>query len=826
MSNASRKSRAPSLIFFGLALLAVFGVINPAEATSVTAVNGLSCAGDRNTTNCTAGEFTVGISITNQPGSPTSCVAGDYVTLIGAVSLAGTNADRYNVGFFTGENGNDPKLAGTGQTCSVATFPTSPLPWFAKNVDACGDYTAAGVDNPVINNIKVLCAGDATGHLKVPYVLVYSQSAYTCTGPADVTNSSPSKCNAGTAVVDTATFVKGSVTVTKQTIPAGDAQSFAFTASGTSAVMTGDNSFSLMHNGSKQVRMGITDTNATLTITEAATTFWEPTATIACTKPDGSSAASFVTANGATRTITATLSNTNPNAKCTITNTKRSKITMVSNIGGRVNPTDQFTVTATGGGTLTDSAGDSISAPVAVATAGASTSASMTLWSQPAQTLTLTETAASGSLANYSVIYSCINATSGSATTMPSGSGSSFTLTPVAGDNITCTYQNNAQTASSFNAFETGTTAGAVTGHIYTKLAGTAFILDLVAINSGAQATSFSNNVKVELLANTGTAGSGYGADNCPTANSIIQTINSTAISGGRSSVSLSAVANAYRDVRVRISYPTSSPSVVVCSTDSFAIRPSAVTLVTSASAAAPSATAAPVIKAGNPFTLYAITSTGTNYAGILSLDNTKLTASGSVVGALLPASLTANPAPTPSNNASYTEVGYLYLAASAYRDSSYTSVDQSGDCISSSTDDSLASGQYGCVIGNNAAVSLGRFIPDHFTITLPSITAACSTGAAFSYFGQDGFKTTFTLTAQNAGNATTANYAGDGSSTSWAKLPLTTWGRRRHQRPAQVSALRRAPGFLRNPRGPALRQARPRRRRAIPIPGARAPQR
>jgi MSHA biogenesis protein MshQ len=34
-----------------------------------------------------------------------------------------------------------------------------------------------------------------------------------------------------------------------------------------------------------------------------------------------------------------------------------------------------------------------------------------------------------------------------------------------------------------------------------------------------------------------------------------------------------------------------------------------------------------------------------------------------------------------------------------------------------------------------------------------------------------------FTLTAQNTSNATTANYVGNGTSSSWAKLPLTTWG-------------------------------------------------
>jgi MSHA biogenesis protein MshQ len=127
-----------------------------------------------------------------------------------------------------------------------------------------------------------------------------------------------------------------------------------------------------------------------------------------------------------------------------------------------------------------------------------------------------------------------------------------------------------------FNAFETSTAAGAITGVIRTKVAGTAFGLDVVAITSGAQQVSFSGNVKVELLANTGTPGIGYGADNCPTANSVVQTLASAAISGGRSTVNFSVVADVFQDVRVRISFPTTSPTVTSCSTDSFAIRPNA----------------------------------------------------------------------------------------------------------------------------------------------------------------------------------------------------------------------------------------------------------
>jgi hypothetical protein len=62
----------------------------------------------------------------------------------------------------------------------------------------------------------------------------------------------------------------------------------------------------------------------------------------------------------------------------------------------------------------------------------------------------------------------------------------------------------------------------------------------------------------------------------------------------------------------------------------------------------------------------------------------------------------------------------------------------------------------------------MGRFVPDHFSITPGTPVPACGT---FTYFAQDGIDTPFTLTAQNVANETTTNYTG-----SFAKLGLTTW--------------------------------------------------
>jgi MSHA biogenesis protein MshQ len=258
----------------------------------------------------------------------------------------------------------------------------------------------------------------------------------------------------------------------------------------------------------------------------------------------------------------------------------------------------------------------------------------------------------------------------------------------------------------------------------------------------------------------------------------------------GRKSVSFT-VANAYQDLRCRVTDGNQVPALVACSGDNFAVRPSAVTLSTSASAAPPpaanAASGAPTVKAGLGFSLQASTSTGTNYAGTLALDTTKLSAQttaqastvqgGGAVGTLTPSTLATNPAVQPSANATYSEVGYLYLAVGAFYDSAspaFTAVDSSGDCIAGSFSDAFTAGKLGCNIGNANALSLGRFVPDHFDTAIVQNTApvpcpaapfACPAngGGGASGLLYANQPVSIKVTAKNAigAGATTANYQG-----------------------------------------------------------------
>lgn len=82
------------------------------------------------------------------------------------------------------------------------------------------------------------------------------------------------------------------------------------------------------------------------------------------------------------------------------------------------------------------------------------------------------------------------------------------------------------------------------------------------------------------------------------------------------------------------------------------------------------------------------------------------------------------------------------------------------------SDSDYLGAGSVWGIFSDN----IGRFYPDHFSITLGTDTKACS--SLFTYFGQDGVNTAFTLTAQNVSNGTTQNYTGTyGTSSSFMKF-------------------------------------------------------
>ncbi|WP_226470549.1 prealbumin-like fold domain-containing protein [Luteimonas panaciterrae] len=127
---------------------------------------------------------------------------------------------------------------------------------------------------------------------------------------------------------------------------------------------------------------------------------------------------------------------------CTVTNT-RPRIRLQKTLpGGRALAGDQFTLNIAGprGGTATTAS---------VTTTGSGSTATGVADFNPADasgSYTLSETASGTTvLTGYATSYACTNATSGSSTVMPSGTGTSFNLVPAAADDITCTFSNTAR---------------------------------------------------------------------------------------------------------------------------------------------------------------------------------------------------------------------------------------------------------------------------------------------------------------------------------------------------------------------------------------------
>jgi MSHA biogenesis protein MshQ len=298
--------------------------------------------------------------------------------------------------------------------------------------------------------------------------------------------------------------------------------------------------------------------------------------------------------------------------------------------------------------------------------------------------------------------------------------------------------------------------------------------------------TTYSGPVKVELV-NAGTGSCTTTGSVCQQYPSIVTVASSQSFSSGKASVTVPAVANAYKDVCVRMT-DTSNASVYGCSTGNFTIRPQSFTVtalksdgVTPLAGSSLGASGSPTVAASSAFKIVA-SSGASNYTGspvINSASVTDFLGSPTAASSLLNGSFSAAVSGTASGTFTYAEVGYVGLGQDAVVDTSYTagSNNQSNsDCVSGSTSNVLSGGKYGCNIGSAASGSWGRFIPDHFalangnTLVNRADIAACS-ASGFTYLGED-FKTTFTLVAQNGANQTTYNYAG-----SYAKLAaLTTY--------------------------------------------------
>lgn len=318
---------------------------------------------------------------------------------------------------------------------------------------------------------------------------------------------------------------------------------------------------------------------------------------------------------------------------------------------------------------------------------------------------------------------------------------------------------------ANFNCVESG--ADASTGHLYTKLAGTAFSFDVAALKTdgtveATYASDVNKPVTVELV-------DGSGATACASRTAISpavsQTLTFAAANSGRKAAAAMTVNKAYANLRCRVTDANQVPSIVGCSADNFSVRPLSLQAASSANAdgAGVSGTATPAVKAGASFSLTATALPG--YDGTPKVDSSKLAAHGGAIqaGSLGGSFGAGNPGTgLATGNFAYSEVGYFNFAANGIYDDTYTAVDSAGDCTNDFSN-SQVGGKYGCLFGNTSTTNyFGRFIPDHFTVVTPVPFAAGCLAGGFSYMDQP-FSTPLSasIEARNTVNAKTRNYNG-----------------------------------------------------------------
>jgi MSHA biogenesis protein MshQ len=340
--------------------------------------------------------------------------------------------------------------------------------------------------------------------------------------------------------------------------------------------------------------------------------------------------------------------------------------------------------------------------------------------------------------------------------------------------------------AGVFNAIDSSyasTVQNFLTGHLFTQLVGAPFALKVAALSNSQIQTAYAiagnKNVTLKLVDNSDGACGTEAARTCNAA-----CTGKAAVPGGSQTLTF---ANGDAGVRQSANFTLnaaysrllaiiSDGTTTACSTDSFAVRPTAIALT---------APAAAVMRAGtDPFTL-AIDG-GAGYNGTAQVANAALQAvlPATVAGTISPTAFPAAVAGVASSGLFlYSEVGSFVMPGHVpgapvandalprgIFDDTWTALDSDPtkqDCVVGSYSNARdASGKVGCNFGITVPATLGRFIPDHFD-AYPTITPACAADG-FSYMGQPLPALGYTIVAKRGGDlhgdaasGVTQNYVG-----------------------------------------------------------------
>jgi uncharacterized repeat protein (TIGR01451 family) len=308
------------------------------------------------------------------------------------------------------------QLTGVTWTCAASVGSTCPAANGAGNLAISGGYTMAPGGTLTFTITGTVDPATACGAT----VGNTASAVFSATdGYSDINLANNSASASFTVVCRTLTLTKVS-----------NGGTGAFTFSGTNGWTSQTITTTTAGTGVAGAAQVLAASGVATTITEVTPVGW----TLSSVNCTGMGAGGAVAVSGNAFTLNAAAVTNSSEIACTVVNTGVATLRLQKVLpGGRLVATDQFTLSIAGAG-----------GPVAVTTSGATNAPAEVAALSPAiagTAYTLSEAAGAGAdLADYTTTFSCSNALPGGQS--PAGSGVSFSLTPVPGDDLRCTFSN------------------------------------------------------------------------------------------------------------------------------------------------------------------------------------------------------------------------------------------------------------------------------------------------------------------------------------------------------------------------------------------------
>ncbi len=359
--------------------------------------------------------------------------------------------------------------------------------WFDWNAD--GDFNDAGEQ---MITAQAVAVGTTNLNIAVPITAIIGPTFArfrVCTNNTALDNCNTPVGTVQSGEVEDYQFTVSRKLLLRKTTLGGVGGAFGYTL--TNTVQTTGTVTTTVVNTPTQVD-GDTASTATLAYTITAPTTavtvnestlpagWQLTGAT-CINAAGTTVGSLA---GSTYTLTGAEIGASVSFTCTFTNTKLPILRLQKALpSGRFVATDQFALTIAGTG-----------GPATVTTTGGGTTANGIATLSPGAlgaVYTLSEAGAAGALlTNYTTTYACTNALTGGQT--PSGSTTSFTITAVAGDDLTCTLTNTRKSQADLRLTKTNTPGlnGEVDQAADTVVSGTTTSYSLTVTNNGPDAAN------------------------------------------------------------------------------------------------------------------------------------------------------------------------------------------------------------------------------------------------------------------------------------------------------------------------------------------------